>query len=69
MKEGVIGSFWSAWEELILHIVNNSFNWQHWRIRIGGIYAMEEHCSRSIVEAILVGRWAYDTLYASKRAS
>ena len=69
MKEGVIESFWSAWEELILHIVNNLFNWHRWRIRIDGICAMEELYSHSINEAMLVGSWAYDTLDALKRAS
>ena len=52
-----------------MHVVNNILNWSRWRIRRDGICAMEEHYSRIIDEAMLVGSGTYDTLDALKRAS
>ena len=69
VKEGMIGSFWSAWEALILHIANNLFNCHHWRIHRDEICAIKEHQNRKINKAMLVGSWAYDTLDALKRVS
>ena len=42
MEECMIGSFWSAREAFILHIVNNILSCHRWRIRRDGICAMEE---------------------------
>ena len=56
--------FWSAWNVSLLHIVNNILSWSRWRIRRDGICAMEELCSRSIDEAMLVGSGSNDSLDA-----
>ena len=55
-----------------MHVVNNILSWSRWRIHRDGICAIEEQCSRSIDEAILVGsgpmthwmleRWQYKVI-------
>ena len=45
-----------------MNVVKNILYWSRWRIHRDGICAMEEHCSRSIDEAMLVDSWAYDRL-------
>ena len=64
MEECMIGSFWSAREAFILHIVNNILSWHRWSIHGNGICAMEELYSRSIDEAMLVGSGSNDSLDA-----